>query len=784
RVAGFSFGRGTLLLQISLLLQSFRRRRRCSNMRTILDIVVLGSCRTNAILILSDSESEGDLTMADLVQVCERLDTISNNNDVSEPPVNSGPGPDDEFADEQQQRGSRKPSPEPLSSSPKTLHARWTQPIPSNYYNTLRDTAVTDATSLVEHKATCHGHEMQHGPRPSENPCGKTSNHDGSICLDNEEWDMRFPFSSEALRRKNTAKSASQGPRLAASGLGFESQRQSDSHCLSQHYDREEQDGMCPAALPQVVESQGRTPTLPDVESTSELGPADAEPRLRPQSLCDAASGRGVNPQLRSGSCRLSQYRDHHDNSDMANDGEERHPLVPDGREQDKDETPAPQDRRAAYNSISEKTTQQQGNPALAAEASPVKPAGIPLTPGTGITLKLPDKEEVSLQQNIGHRNDDTAEKEGCLPIVGNDAKQGKDEDVVQPPQGKRRKTCEVKCSAAAFDTADRQNAHSMTLAVRGIVELFRAVKREDDVNGKILAFSVSHDHHRSVRIYGHYPVITRKDIKYYRHPIHTFDFTALDGKDKWTAYRFTNISPDSQLAATTAALAFSTWHVCENDVVAADGTGGVGVGIARGFVVRWAVIVPVMVEESFDSVGLDSEYTDDGNLEVAILRNGLGCYDDQVAAREVARSKWLDTTIAFKGHPYILIPPALCIDGFQNRGTVLVNGMLWIAKVLVYDTHSVPGAVRDADMENMPNIPALEEDDDIVRRPFGVIPVLLESIFNGVLDGLEEDVWVAVAEDLCSVLGMTVLEAACRCGDSKRLTIQPGDGDSANGKL
>jgi hypothetical protein len=24
------------------------------------------------------------------------------------------------------------------------------------------------------------------------------------------------------------------------------------------------------------------------------------------------------------------------------------------------------------------------------------------------------------------------------------------------------------------------------------------------------------------------------------RHPIHTFDFTALDGKDKWTAYRFT----------------------------------------------------------------------------------------------------------------------------------------------------------------------------------------------------------------------------------------------------
>ncbi|KAK4647084.1 uncharacterized protein QC761_0025640 [Podospora bellae-mahoneyi] len=60
--------------------------------------------------------------------------------------------------------------------------------------------------------------------------------------------------------------------------------------------------------------------------------------------------------------------------------------------------------------------------------------------------------------------------------------------------------TGEVKCGAAALDIADRQNAHSMTLAVRGIVELFRAVEREDEVNRKILAFSVSHNH-QSVRI-------------------------------------------------------------------------------------------------------------------------------------------------------------------------------------------------------------------------------------------------------------------------------------------
>lgn len=55
---------------------------------------------------------------------------------------------------------------------------------------------------------------------------------------------------------------------------------------------------------------------------------------------------------------------------------------------------------------------------------------------------------------------------------------------------------------------------------------------------GKILAFSVSHDH-RSVLIYGHYAVIAGKNTKYYRHLIHAFSFIALDGKERWTAYRF-----------------------------------------------------------------------------------------------------------------------------------------------------------------------------------------------------------------------------------------------------
>jgi hypothetical protein len=98
---------------------------------------------------------------------------------------------------------------------------------------------------------------------------------------------------------------------------------------------------------------------------------------------------------------------------------------------------------------------------------------------------------------------------------------------------------CEVKCGAGALDVADRQNAHSATLAVRGVVELYRAMKREKELHREILAFSISHDN-SSVRIYGHYALINQQKTTYYRHPIHKFDITAFDGKEKWTAYRFT----------------------------------------------------------------------------------------------------------------------------------------------------------------------------------------------------------------------------------------------------
>jgi flagellar biosynthesis GTPase FlhF len=99
--------------------------------------------------------------------------------------------------------------------------------------------------------------------------------------------------------------------------------------------------------------------------------------------------------------------------------------------------------------------------------------------------------------------------------------------------------TCEAKCGIGDIDVADKQNAHSMTMAVRGIFQLFKFVDREEELHRKILAFSISHDA-SIVRIYGHYALIKEHVATFYRHPIREFSFTSQNGRDKWTAYQFT----------------------------------------------------------------------------------------------------------------------------------------------------------------------------------------------------------------------------------------------------
>ncbi|KAI9674124.1 MAG: hypothetical protein M1817_001942 [Caeruleum heppii] len=99
--------------------------------------------------------------------------------------------------------------------------------------------------------------------------------------------------------------------------------------------------------------------------------------------------------------------------------------------------------------------------------------------------------------------------------------------------------TQEVKCGNEGLNVADRQNAHSGSVAVKQVVNLYRAVGRQDELHRTILAFSVSNDN-EAVRIYGHYPAIDGDRTSFHRHPIIKFDLTSEEGRQRWTAYRFT----------------------------------------------------------------------------------------------------------------------------------------------------------------------------------------------------------------------------------------------------
>ena len=99
--------------------------------------------------------------------------------------------------------------------------------------------------------------------------------------------------------------------------------------------------------------------------------------------------------------------------------------------------------------------------------------------------------------------------------------------------------TSEVKCGNEALNVADRQNAHSAAVAANAIVELYRLVSRQDELNKIILTFSISYDN-ETVRIYGHYALIKEKYTLFYRYPVDKLNFTRKNGKEKWTPYTFT----------------------------------------------------------------------------------------------------------------------------------------------------------------------------------------------------------------------------------------------------
>lgn len=96
--------------------------------------------------------------------------------------------------------------------------------------------------------------------------------------------------------------------------------------------------------------------------------------------------------------------------------------------------------------------------------------------------------------------------------------------------------TKEVKTGTMGLDTADNQNLHSATIAVRAVVELFKLVGREKELHREIAAFTISHDD-QSIRLYAHYPIIDGDKVTIWRH---TADQYYLGPKTKWSTWTFT----------------------------------------------------------------------------------------------------------------------------------------------------------------------------------------------------------------------------------------------------
>ena len=105
---------------------------------------------------------------------------------------------------------------------------------------------------------------------------------------------------------------------------------------------------------------------------------------------------------------------------------------------------------------------------------------------------------------------------------------------------------CEAKSGESGLGTADRQNIHSASIAVKAIFTLYREAfgatsPRVHQLYGQVLVFSVSHDHDR-VTLVGHFataePDFT-DGLKFHRHPLAVFSLSIGDGADRYRAYNF-----------------------------------------------------------------------------------------------------------------------------------------------------------------------------------------------------------------------------------------------------
>jgi hypothetical protein len=106
---------------------------------------------------------------------------------------------------------------------------------------------------------------------------------------------------------------------------------------------------------------------------------------------------------------------------------------------------------------------------------------------------------------------------------------------------------CEAKTGERGMNEADRQNIHSASIAVRAIIELYRAAygaiepERVSDLYGRILVFTVSHNN-KLVSLCGHYARLaddSDERLLFYRYEIDLSSLTLRDGVERFRSYNF-----------------------------------------------------------------------------------------------------------------------------------------------------------------------------------------------------------------------------------------------------
>jgi hypothetical protein len=92
---------------------------------------------------------------------------------------------------------------------------------------------------------------------------------------------------------------------------------------------------------------------------------------------------------------------------------------------------------------------------------------------------------------------------------------------------------CEVKGSDRPIQEAERQSMHSASIAVQAIVQLYRKISAIEEINRKILAFSVAHNN-SEVKIFGHFASVGEESTKYFRHRVYVADVAADFASSEW----------------------------------------------------------------------------------------------------------------------------------------------------------------------------------------------------------------------------------------------------------